>query len=263
MDAGSILGFEMEMEAINHALTTVNRVGMARTLPCLETIAVASVYGGNHSAAWSRRVREMQENREHLLFINGMFEFDVFLASGNLKHLCVRGELHPLGISPVSSTSDENIPDVRYSRTIHFVPGVDNLAIPVGPPIRWVGDSPARENWADSMVPVSESIKRYIRMRSSSVREELDYRLEPVGVEIYSSTRTFSPPSIGIGSETSGTPDQQDISVASQRGRCAIMGENSQAELRRTGRPDDWVRWYPSVDTPVCMACGSGVPDQS
>lgn len=220
------------------ALGTANRIGMARALPRLETIAIGSIYGKQHSAflKWEDTIQRAGDETTQTPSYLGALAFRKFLSSGGLKHLCQRGDFHPLGVFPFSSAKDPRTPTVNYTRTCHMAPKTSNLSISLGLPMRWASDYAGEEHW-DEMAKIASDCVGQVAGARARFKDVPDYKAEVVDLEVYCTTR---PPAGGYGVKP--------------------IGERLQAQLRATGHPEDRVRWYPSSETPVCEACGSGVP---
>jgi hypothetical protein len=127
-----------------------NDCNMSVVRPALRTVAVSSIYGqdapgreGRH--VWRNRLRVLEEFEER----GGpnvevcMVKFEDFLASGDLRHLCIREPMGPLSLPEMTCPHERaECVNPRSTTTIHFGQMDDVLAMTLGSPIRWVSDFP-------------------------------------------------------------------------------------------------------------------------
>lgn len=93
---------------------------------------------------------------------------------------------------------------------------------------------------------------------------ELDYQIaqfwqDVAKLDIYFSTGHYQ------GLEVPGNPPPKRVPMKreEQAQLTAGLGDIEQTKWKKSSGKEDKVAWYPSAETPVCEACGTGPPTQS
>lgn len=225
----------------------------AKILPRLQSISVSSLYGVE-SDLWYRFGVHCYRNKAQTVYACTEM-FDQFLQTSNVNHLCVRDQNGPLQISSMSRG--------QYSRTVHFEPNPLRVPLILGSPVRFVSAFGPNENYREILQRIGTAIDLSRSVRSQMPGQGSDSR---TAIDIYCSTSVNLPPTTTLApgrfNLASSIPaGSGKILIADAQRRIASKaGEKLQTLLRESSGVKDIVRFHPSADIEVCVACGSGAP---
>jgi hypothetical protein len=199
-----------------------------------------------------------------------MLQLEIFLSNARVSHFCNRETLGPLSILPVQLASSRGSPSNNHSYTVHFGNGITQLPIIFGARMRYVSDVAPTKNWADTLNILSSHVAWQVASRPI-LEGETAPSSDPVDIEIFRSSSGWEESMIhSYGSQGpklfahhDKVPRGRHLSVDEQRRMAKELGPVLEATYTGSdGKPlkGNSVRFFPSADTPVCSACGSGVP---
>lgn len=248
----------VELKNLCGTLRSILQIGTLAIFPRLTTITVSSAYGVE-AGTWGQYEMKYGKDAGEDTLGDCSDLFDKFLSSSAVQHLCIRNQQGPLCIGPLPDCG-LNHASFPYSRTLHFNARPPLLPLPDRLPIRWVSDIKSDQNWSDILVRLGTAVAcaREIRKFQGSPR--------PANVDIYGSTSVRLPATIAPkpGSYNLNSCIDSSYSTAltidAQRKIAKQAGAALQTFLRETSGVKDIVRFHPSADIPICVACGSGPP---
>ncbi|KAI9633840.1 uncharacterized protein MKK02DRAFT_38504 [Dioszegia hungarica] len=261
---------EVEADHLGWLLQQLNKAGAKEVFPKLETVAIGSIYG-TESDLWRRFAKYLGDDKTILDLCAA--ECEAFLSNTGAKHYCNREVHGPLSTSPLQLASSAGSLHRGILSIVHFNKDIDQLPIIFGSPMRYVSDISSTENWASTLATLSTSLARQILARI--LHEQTGgtaTRSDAVDMEIYCSSSgwargpvfPFYLRSLDLCSHHDSIPSGQHQSVEKQRSMATALGPVlEKAYVGRDGLQPligNSVRFFPSADTPLCPACGSGVP---
>lgn len=267
MDAKQVEKVEMEeceteAQAILAVLSPISRMGVGRIFPRLETIAVASVYG-REPDLWHRYAYGRETVTAGMY---GMVQFNTFIAAGKLRHVGLRNSEGPLSISPILNESERDPMSINFGLTCHFSAAVHQLVIVCGRPMVWACDAPTTTPWVDVLGALGKQVLSTASSRQES-RERHGFCPDTADIDLYCSTATYpsqtdNPIARQWASQlTGGGSKETALTVAEQRRMTDKMSQAITKTFKEESRLADSIRCHPSVDTPICPACGMGPPE--
>jgi hypothetical protein len=267
-----VRAYEREIKALMAALVVGNKLGgLGKIFPKLESLSISSIYG-RENEAWAHY--DLSKQME-MMFIRDTNQcgdnFAKFVNTGNLRNHCVRSLEAPLNIPAMTFASNSSTPST-YTRVVHFPAAVAHLPSCFGTPIRWVSDAPPTADWA----PIITSLLEQVTAIADHRQEIQGARRDVAKIDIYCSTNRFTPcaykdrisyteyditgfqgPLLGL------DPTDETCLVLPEEEQeriCRSLSGAVQELFRGRSGLQDIVNWYPSSQTPTCLACGSGVP---
>jgi hypothetical protein len=255
-----------EVEMLTVVVRRLAALGVAKVLPSLETLAVASIYGVNHLywqfyERYTRQTHTPAESRP----LGCKLLFEQLISSGSLRHVCIRNPSGPLSLpgtaTPLLPRPRPHLPPIT---TVHLEADFELAPMGiVGTSIRLVSDIPAEDDWLLHLHQMGYAVERALAQQNPGPGVALDVEIY-LSNSLFSGTRFEAHPEIFALAPATGLVERADpprtLSVPLQRLMATKIGGVLQKFLRNTSGREDTVRWHASADSPICGACGSGAP---
>lgn len=220
-------------------------------VPNLERIAVASIYGsGNRGWNMADRFCGMIGADPKVGERSSVCrrELQVFLRSGNLKHLCIRDQEGPLSFTTILVTpSSSSESKINYSICVHFNRYLTHLPLIIGAPIYYTLDQDLNPDndwiyYLGLLAPIWKEMQRQ-RHRLIPARQRIS---SPIDVELFCSVNKR---------RNHCRKMLEEISVSEQKNMAKLLGIETQNSFRReSGCKKDSLKWRLSIDTPRCLS---------
>jgi hypothetical protein len=264
-----------EVITLTEVLKALPKRGMSRIFPFLRSLAISSIYGKEDSNVWQRYHDIFIESRMKCDTLPCAKLFEKFLASGDLRHLCIWEMCGPLSIPELSTPHTRPVyRKPRSTTTIHFSTVYDPLPFTLGSSIRWVSQIPHSSDWANILHSIGRSINSTIANRTQYARTgDKSFQKYPALVEIYCSTGFYGREEFD---DTTGafsilSPGQRPkpiislprpLSPAEQQVMAGKLGAILQSYSRSSSDCDtDLLNWHLSSEAPMCPACRLSLKD--
>ncbi|KAI9635450.1 uncharacterized protein MKK02DRAFT_44140 [Dioszegia hungarica] len=254
-----------EVKGLLEDFSQLDRLGMGKVLPNLETVAVASIFGAQ-DGTWDQYQSHLRADAPHSAELaDCASHFQNILAGSTVTHLCVRDILGPL--SPPSSDLNP-IDRTGFTTTIHFPANAPPLPLPLGGPVKFMSDLGRDEDFPATMANMRSTVERALQARKSRAGGELGSAA--IDLEIFCSAPRWKPSGLDpayampllicmrAGLQPTGMPFEfaaQDYHLSAEQQRIVAEGLGGRL-LRSCEHNRDQIMWRPIDDAPMCEACG-------
>ncbi|KAI9631886.1 uncharacterized protein MKK02DRAFT_30873 [Dioszegia hungarica] len=254
---------DAEVEHLRYCFYFLQERTTARfVFPRLRTVAISSIYGvQDHWQRW--REARMEEGEESRLYHNAQ-ALNTFCNHLDLDAFCVRDLAGPLASLGRDRWTWSSLPCVR---TLHYDDDADDLYLSYGGRVRWACDAPEDTDWESFTKTTIFQTEKAVNARKKEMGLCTISSEGAANLEIYCSPSIPSeemyedgPP---VGSDPPRYTAKAEQALTFWRDNMASVGAELQEIYREKSGVLDRIRWYPSPETPICLACGSGPPDYS
>lgn len=253
-----------ELGNITGTLGELNKAGPRGIFKKLESIAVSSIYARGidnwgQMENWAETDPAPTRNGLHPMvnILNGSpREYMAFLSQlPILRTHCSRQGRGPLCPGRLDSSHFTESHKASYLRTYRFPSVAPYVPLPHGGLVRYSSDIPHSHDFSAVLNHILLGIENHMDQRRDIRRR---YKCLPqwLDLEVYASTSESSDDdmlSVG-GIKTTSLTREQQMYIASQ------TGSQMERQFKAKSGGSDKFRWLPSFLTPICEACGSGVP---
>ena len=236
--------------------------------PHLRTVAVASIYGfpDNYWQRWQKVQREGGANPEKMQ--HWAETLNTFCSYLDLEAFCIRDLAGPLASLVILgwTVGWPSVQPFPCLRTLHYEFDILSLYGQFGGKLRWACDLPSSEPRNldnDTLAQTQTILKNQMTLQKGGFRRNRGPE-EALDLEVYCSSAIPPDELYEEGPPVGSAPPQYKaeaaLDLADCRGQLSQYAQAVQRKCREISKLPDKVRWYPSPETPVCLACGSGPP---